>query len=43
MATAQGCGAAEIMRRSGVAKPGLWRWQPHFIDEGIDGLLRDKT
>jgi Winged helix-turn helix len=43
LATADGCGTAEIMRRSGKAKPVVWRWQARFMVEGVDGLLRDKT
>jgi len=43
LATADGCGTAEIMRRSGKAKPVVWRWQERFMMEGVDGLLRDKT
>jgi transposase len=43
LATADGCGTSEIMRRSGKAKPVVWRWQERFMDEGVDGLLRDKT
>ena len=31
------------MRRSGKAKPVVWRWQARFMEEGVDGLLRDKT
>ena len=31
LATADGCGTAEIMRRSGKAKPVVWRWQARFI------------
>jgi Homeodomain-like domain len=31
------------MRRSGKAKPVVWRWQARFMVEGVDGLLRDKT
>jgi hypothetical protein len=27
LATAEGCGTAEIMRRSGKSKPVVWRWQ----------------
>ena len=42
LATADGCGTAEIMRRSGKAKPVVWRWQERFMREGVDGLLRDK-
>jgi transposase len=43
LATAEGCGTGEIMRRSGKAKPVVWRWQERFMKEGVDGLLRDKT
>jgi transposase len=43
LATADGCGTTEIMRRSGRAKPVVWRWQERFMLEGVDGLLRDKT
>ena len=43
LATAEGRGTAEIMRRAGVSKPCVWRWQARFMAEGVDGLLRDKT
>lgn len=43
LATADGHGTNEIMRRTGMSKPTVWRWQERYIDEGIDGLLRDKT
>ena len=43
LATADGCGTTEIMRRSGKSKPVVWRWQERFMQEGVDGLLRDKT
>ena len=43
LATADGCGTTEIMRRSGKAKPVVWRWQARFMAEGVDGLTRDKT
>src|SRR3712207_3113716 len=43
LATAEGCGTAEIMHRAGVAKPCVWRWQARFMAEGVDGLLRGKT
>jgi transposase len=41
--TAEGHGTNEIMRRTGKSKPCIWRWQERYIDEGVDGLLRDKT
>jgi transposase len=31
------------MRRTGVSKPSVWRWQQRYIEAGVDGLLRDKT
>jgi transposase len=43
LATADGCGTAEIMRRSGKAKPVVWTWQARFMAEGVDGLLRERT
>ena len=43
LATAEGCGTAEVMRRAGVSKPCVWRWQRRFMEGGVDGLLRDKT
>jgi transposase len=43
LATADGLGTAEIMRRSGKSKPSVWRWQERFMTDGVDGLLRDKT
>ena len=42
LATADGCGTAEIMRRSGKSKPVVWRWQARFMAEGVEGLTRDK-
>jgi hypothetical protein len=42
LATADGRGTAEIMRRSAKAKPVVWTWQARFMAEGVDGLLRDK-
>jgi transposase len=43
LATAEGCGTKEIMRRAELSKPVVWRWQERFMREGVDGLLRDKT
>jgi hypothetical protein len=37
LATADGCGTFEIMRRSGRSKPGVWRWQERFMREGVEG------
>ena len=41
--TADGVGTNEIMRRTRKSKTCVWRWQERFIEEGSDGLLRDKT
>jgi transposase len=41
--TAEGVGTNEIMRRTEKSKTCVWRWQERFIEEGFDGLLRDKT
>jgi len=41
--TAEGLGTNEIMRRTGKSKACVWRWQERFMQEGFDGLLRDKT
>ena len=43
LATAEGCGTAEIMRRAGVSKPCVWRWRRRFMEAGVDGLLHDRT
>ena len=31
------------MRRAGVSKPCVWRWQRRFTEAGVDALLHDKT
>ena len=43
LGTADGHGTVAIMRRTGKSKPCVWRWQERFIDEGVEGLMRDKT
>jgi transposase len=43
LATADGHGTLEIMRRAHTSKPTVWRWQERYLDEGIAGLKRDKT
>ena len=43
LATADGHGTNEIMRRAGKSKPCVWRWQERYVAEGVDGLTRDKT
>ena len=41
--TAAGLGTNAIMRRTGKSKTCVWRWQERFMQEGFEGLLRDKT
>jgi|TARA_Y100000310_G_C20546782_1_gene745977 transposase len=41
--TADGLGTMTIARRTGTSKPTVWRWQRRFMDEGVDGLLRDAS
>ena len=43
LATADGQGTFAIMRRAGMSKPTVWRWQERYLDEGVAGLKRDKT
>ncbi|WP_438363096.1 helix-turn-helix domain-containing protein [Nioella halotolerans] len=43
LATADGQGTVGIMRRTGMSKPTVWRWQERYLDEGVPGLKRDKT
>ncbi len=40
---ARGLGTHAIMRETGKSKTCVWRWQERFMEEGVDGLLRDKT
>ena len=41
--SADGIGTMEIQRRTGKAKPTIWRWQRRFMEAGVGGLLRDAT
>src|SRR5215213_11972693 len=41
--SAGGLGTVEIMRRTAKSKTCVWRWQERFAEEGVDGLLRDRT
>src|SRR3954466_10407993 len=33
----------EVARRAGVSRPAVWRWQRRYAEQGVDGVLRDKT
>jgi len=39
LATADGCGTAEIIRRSSKVKPVVRRWHTRFMAEGVAGLI----
>jgi len=43
LATTDGHGTFEIMRRAQTSKPTVWRWQERYLEEGVAGLKRDKT
>jgi transposase len=42
-ATADGQGTVEIMRRTEMSKPTVWRWRERYLDEGVPGLKHDMT
>jgi transposase len=33
----------EVARRAGISRPAVWRWQVRYAEQGVDGLLRDRT
>ena len=33
----------EVARRTGASRPAVWRWQARYAEEGVEGLVRDKT
>ena len=33
----------DVARQTGISRPAVWRWQQRFAEEGVEGLLRDKT
>ena len=41
--TDAGLGTMAIADRCDTSKPTVWRWQERFMEEGVAGLLRDKT
>ena len=41
--SAQRLSVHDVARQAGVSRPAVWRWQQRYGEEGIDGLLRDKT
>ena len=43
LASAGGGPVQQIATQVGVSRPMVWRWQQRFAEEGVDGLLHDKT
>src|SRR3712207_4420349 len=43
LAAADGHGTIGIGRRPGLSRPSVRRWRERFAQEGVAGLLRDKT
>src|SRR5688500_20298549 len=43
LAAADGHGTTAIGRRVGLSRPSVRRWRERFAQEGVAGLLRDKT
>ena len=41
--TAGGHSVKAIVRETGKSKPCVWRWQRRFAEDGVEGLLSDKT
>src|SRR5580693_10028447 len=35
--------AQEVARRASVSRPAVWRWQARCAEQGVEGLLRDRT
>jgi transposase len=33
----------EVSRQVSVSRPAVWRWQRRYSEQGVEGLLRDKT
>jgi transposase len=43
LATADGHGTNAIMRLTNKSKMCVWRWQERWVEEGVEGLKRDKS
>ena len=41
--TDDGLGTMAVASGAGASKPTVWRWQRRFMEEGVEGLLRDMT
>jgi transposase len=43
LASAERGPVQQVAARLGISRPMVWRWQQRFAEEGVDGLLHDKT
>jgi transposase len=43
LASARGGSVLQIAEQVGVSRPMVWRWQQRFAEQGVGGLLRDKS
>ena len=43
LASAAGGLVQRVAVQLGLSRPMVWRWQQRFAEQGVDGLLRDKT
>src|ERR1700746_4093170 len=43
LASADRYQAQQVAKRIGISRPTVWRWQQRFAENGINGLLRDRT
>jgi transposase len=43
LASAEGLPVQRVAALVGASRPMVWRWQQRFVEEGVDGLLREKT
>jgi hypothetical protein len=43
LGSAERLSVAEVAKRARIGRPAVWRWQQHFAEAGVDGLLRDAT
>ena len=41
--TADGYGTMAIQTVTGKGKPTIWRWQARYMEDGADGLFKDRT
>ncbi len=43
LASTPGVPVQRVAEQVGISRPMVWRWQQRFGEQGVDGLLRDKT